>query len=454
MHQAKPADDLLEVYGFNEPEAAPEPPRRSRRKWWISGGAVCVLALLAAALIPKLTGGGAPVTTFATVDRGDIVKTISATGRVQALKTVEVGSQISGVIAGIFADFNTQVKQGQVIARLDSEQLEAQLAQARANLLAAQAGVMAAQGSVASSEASITAAEANADRARSAMEDARASYARNLELFNAGVLARQALDTSKAGFDQSAAQYNQAVAQAGQSKAQLTTVRAQLASARAQEQQARAAVEIASVNLGRSVITAPVDGVVIARNVDVGQTVAASLQAPTLFVIANDLSAMQVLADVDEADVGQLAPGAKASFTVDAFPRDTFEGRIAQVRLNPTTVQNVVTYTAVIDVANPGLKLRPGMTANITAVVAETKNVLRIPNAALRYQPGSRAVYKQAGEELKPVNIRQGLTDGRFTEVVSGDLREGDRIALPQVKERAAAPRPSNPLAGGGRRGR
>lgn len=455
MHQAKPTDDLLEIYGFNEPEPAPEPPRQSRRKWWLWAAALGLLALFVMAVIPKLRAGGQPATSFATVDRGDIVKTISATGRVQALQTVEVGSQISGVISGLFADFNTRVKKGQVIARLDSEQLEAQLAQARANLLAAQAGVAAAQGSVTSSEASITAAEANTERARAALQDARVSYGRNLELFNSGVLARQALDTSKAAFDQAAAQYNQAAAQAGQTKAQLTTAQAQLASARAQEQQARAAVEIASVNLARSVITAPVDGVVIARNVDVGQTVAASLQAPTLFVIANDLSAMQVLADVDEADVGQLAPGAKASFTVDAFPRDTFEGRIAQVRLNPQTVQNVVTYTAVIDVANPGLKLRPGMTANITAVVGSAKSVLRIPNAALRYQPGSRAVYKQVGEELKPVNVRPGLTDGQFTEVASGDLHEGDRVALPQARQQAPRAQ-TNPLfgrpAGGGGR--
>jgi HlyD family secretion protein len=200
--------------------------------------------------------------------------------------------------------------------------------------------------------------------------------------------------------------------------------------ARAQAAQATAAVEVASVNLDRTVIRAPIDGTIVSRNVDVGQTVAASLQAPTLFLIANDLKLMQVLADIDEADVGQLRPGTPVTFTVDAYPSDTFAGRVSQVRLAPQTVQNVVTYTAVIDVTNPELKLKPGMTASVTATVAEQKGVLMVPNAALRFRPGQGTVHRVVGESLEPVQIRTGLTDGVNTEVISGPLGEGDVIAV------------------------
>ncbi len=446
----------IDLYGVLPDEPAgvqAPPPRRSRRLWPILGAAAG-LVLAGGVIAWKLAPSAAPQAVFASVDRGDVVRTITATGRVQAVQTVQVGSQISGRIAALYVDYNDHVRKGQVIARLESDQLEAQLAQARANLLAAQSGIGAAQGSVLSAEAAVEAAAANVERLRAAMEDARRTADRNAELYKAGVLARQALDSSVAAAGQAAAQYNQAVAQQNQSKSQLVTVRAQLGAARAQEAQARAAVEMAVVNLNHAVITAPVDGVVIARNVDVGQTVAASLQAPTLFVIANDLSKMQVLADIDEADVGQLAPGAKVTFTVDAFPRDTFHGTIQQVRLNPQTVQNVVTYTAVINVDNPDLKLRPGMTASVTAVTAEARNVLRIPNAALRFRPETRAVWKANGAELVPVRIQPGLTDGSYTEVRSGELREGDRVAIAQAPQSGR----QQPRAGfspfGGRPGR
>ena len=196
-------------------------------------------------------------------------------------------------------------------------------------------------------------------------------------------------------------------------KSQAQSARSQVNQAKAQAQQAAAAVQLASVNLEHTIIRAPIDGVVVARNVDVGQTVAASLQAPTLFLIANDLSRMQVLADIDEADIGQLGPDSRVTFTVDAYPADTFHGRIAQIRLAPQTVQNVVTYTAVIQVDNPDLKLKPGMTANVTAIVAEKAEVLTVPNAALRFRPadaetqrpktGGPTVWKIDGEQLTPV---------------------------------------------------
>jgi len=234
-------------------------------------------------------------------------------------------------------------------------------------------------------------------------------------------------------------------------KAQVQSANSQLLQARAQVTQAKAAVDVASVNLQHTIITAPIDGTVVARSVDVGQTVASSLQAPTLFMIANDLTRMQVLADIDEADVGQLKPQSRVSFTVDAYPTETFSGNVSQIRLSPQTVQNVVTYTAVIDVANAELKLKPGMTASVTATVAEQKDVLAVPNAALRFRPegaevtrsrgGSGTVYRVNGQTLEPVKLRLGLTDGMSTQVVSGDLKEGDNIAIPALTaNKAGAP--------------
>ena len=227
--------------------------------------------------------------------------------------------------------------------------------------------------------------------------------------------------------------------------AQAEASKSQLAQAMAQAAQSNASVDVAAVNVARTFIRSPIDGVVVSRSVDVGQTVAASLQAPVLFLIAQDLTKMQVLADVDEADVGQLSPDSKVSFTVDAFPTETFEGTIDQIRLSPNVVQNVVTYTAVISVSNPKLQLRPGMTATVTATVAERRNVLVVPNAALRFRPVTTAtpaaapaaqgparantptVYKVEGTTLKPVRVSLGMTDGVSTELLGQDLLEGDR---------------------------
>jgi HlyD family secretion protein len=209
--------------------------------------------------------------------------------------------------------------------------------------------------------------------------------------------------------------------------------------------------------MDHTIIKAPIDGVVVARNVDVGQTVAASLQAPVIFLIANDLTRMQVLANIDEADVGQLASGSDVSFTVDAYPRDQFRGKVSQVRLAPTTVQNVVTYTAVIDVANGDLKLKPGMTANVTVIGERRDNVLTVPNSALRFRPQTpRGVWKIDGQNLTSVPVRTGLTDGVISEVVSGQLQEGDSIATPPAASgtaKKAAPAVLPMGGGGGRRG-
>jgi HlyD family secretion protein len=453
----------------------------SRRATLLKFSSLAAAVVLAVLLGWRLFGRtDTAVYARAAVERGDIVKTISATGKLQAVVTVQVGSQISGRIAEIYADFNSRVKKGQIIARLDPSLLEAQLEQARGNLANAQARIETAQTAVTNAEANVASVEANREKLRVARQDAERTYRRTSELTGTGAVAPRDVESAQAALAQADAQLQQGAAQVDQAKAQVLSTRSQVNEARAQVRQAQAAVELASANLGYSIIRAPIDGVVIARNVDVGQTVAASLQAPTLFLIANDLTQMQVLADIDEADVGQLVPQSKVTFTVDAYPSDAFHGTVSQIRLNPQTVQNVVTYTAVIDVHNPELKLKPGMTANVTAIVAESRNVLKAPNAALRFRPSiagteeeragarPRAVRRDAGSQtvwkadkqgqLRPVEVVLGLTDGVQTEIVSGDLKPGDQVATGQSSGKAgsssaAASNPMMPFGGrGGRR--
>jgi HlyD family secretion protein len=396
-----------------------------------------------------------------------IMKSISATGTLQALTTVQVGTQASGTIAELYADFNTQVKKGQVIARLDTSQFQAQLAQANAAWTSAQAGVQSARSNVLAMEGAVLAAQANVERTQAAVASAQQTYDRTKQLVDYKVAAAVDLQNAEAALNEAAAQKQQAVAQVNQGRSQAQASRSQVAQAQAQAAQAKAAVDLAQVNLQHAVIEAPIDGVVVARNVDVGQTVAASLQAPVLFLIANDLTRMQVLANIDEADVGQLAPGSEVTFTVDAYPRDVFHGKVSQVRLAPQTVQNVVTYTAVIDVPNADLKLKPGMTANVTVVSGKRENVLTIPNSALRFRPPAanasqdgaaqqkqhRVVWKVEGERLMAMRVELGMTDGVNTEVVSG-LAEGDRVATPApTAETSKAPAARSPFPTGGRRG-
>lgn len=439
---------------FGQATAGPEAPAktpRNRRIWMYVAGLIAVIAIAGAVMLLRK----APAQAYGTaaVKRTTIAKTISATGRLQALTTVQVGTQASGTISEIYADFNSEVKKGQVIAKLDPAQMQAQLTQSTANLAAVQASVQTAQSGVLNAQAAVESAVANVARLQSVVADAQLNVTQTQGLVDAGVSARRTLETAQAALAQAIAQQQQGVAQVNQARSQVQSANAQLLQARAQVTQANAAVQLASVNLQHTIITAPIDGTVVARNVDVGQTVAASLAAPTLFMIANDLTRMQVLADIDEADVGQLKPQSRVSFTVDAYPAETFSGNVAQIRLSPLTVQNVVTYTAVIDVANTDLKLKPGMTASVTATVAEQKDVLAVPNTALRFRPegaaatpsrgGSGTVYRVNGEALEPVKVRLGLTDGMSTQVVSGGLSEGDRIAIPAApagKSAAAAP--------------
>ena len=318
-------------------------------------------------------------------EKGNVEVNVSATGTVQAVTTVQVGSQVSGTVEWLGADFNSQVTRGQVVARLDPAIFQAQLANARANLANAEAAVAAAETEINSQKANLAAAKSNLEVTRVQRDDAAALVKRYQELQS--VLSGRDLEAAQAQANAAAARYEQAAAQVGQVQAANASARARVDQAKASVAQANAQLQQSQVNLDHSIIASPIDGVVVSRNVDVGQTVAASLSAPTLFTIANDLTKMQVLASIDEADVGQIRQGIRAAFSVDAYPGETFTGEISQLRLNAQTLQNVVTYSAVIDVANRGLKLRPGMTANITIMVAKREGVLTVPNAALRFKP-------------------------------------------------------------------
>lgn len=310
-----------------------------------------------------------PAVTTAAVSRGDIVETVGATGTLQAVTTVQVGSQVSGNIAFLGADFNSLVKKGQVLARLDPSLFEAQVQQTQANL--------------AQSRANLTKAQSDLERNRVQLTDAQQKYERAKALSARSLLPQSDLDTAKTAVD---------TAQAALQSQQATVTQVQAAIT-----QSQASVNQAQVNLAHTVITAPIDGLVISRSVDVGQTVAASMQAPTLFVLAADLTKMQVVANLDESDVGRIRPKQPVTFRVDAYPNDTFRGVVSQVRLEPKVQQNVVTYATVIEVPNNDLRLKPGMTANVNVEISRATNVLRIPNSALRFRP-SNEVFAALGQ--------------------------------------------------------
>ena len=481
-------------------------------------------------------GGQANAAQYLTakVDRGNLRNTVTATGTLQAVTTVQVGSQASGTISALSADYNSVVKKGQIVAQLDPAVSKAQVDQARANLQQAQASLQQARAAVANSRAGVSDAQAKAEAAAStaqnnqagvagaranlavlkAQQDDALSYLKQQQsLLKSGVVPQRDLDvaqtayqTAQAKYDQAAAQLNQAIlseqmaagsgvaqsqAQVQQSQAQVQQSQAQVQAAEAQVQQAAAALQLAEVNLAHTTITSPIDGIVVSRDVSVGQTVAASLSAPTLFTIANDLTKMQVIANIDQADIGVVENAKSVKFTVDAFPGKDFDGKIEQMRLNPQNVQNVVTYNVVIDVDNPDQKLKPGMTANLTITIDERNNVLKVPNAALRFIPqdasgqktgsgnsnpqgrrqgsgngngGSDAAPKSGnseshfapptapildgqtriiwvmGQDAKPQSrrIKVGLTDGASTEVVEGNLQEGEMVITGQTLSSAS----------------
>jgi HlyD family secretion protein len=454
---------------------------------------ILVIALLLAGVgifaAFQLRGKGPVEYYTARVETGDIKQVVEATGTINAVTTVQVGSQVSGTIARLFVDFNSHVKKGQVIAQIDPALFQGALAQAKADLENARAN--------------LAVAVANTAKAKANDVQTRADYERNAGLAKQGVISEQALDLAKANADSAVALVNAALATEQQARAQVL--------------QKQAAVQVAQTNLDYTTIHAPIDGTVVARNVDVGQTVAASLQAPTLFTIAQDLTKMQVYAKTDESDVGQIRAGQVVNFKVDAYPRDSFSGMVSQVRMNSTVVQNVVTYDTIIDFNNSELKLFPGMTAYVSIPVATAANVLKVPNGALRYKPDLsadevRALYQKNGipeaavprqaakkdsapsaspqtagarknggaekttatetqaprfdtqvvwkllpdKSLQPVRIKTGITDHTFTEVaqgLNGKLEPGDELITGIAQGRAAssAPKIGGPGAPKGR---
>ncbi|HVY46005.1 MAG TPA: efflux RND transporter periplasmic adaptor subunit [Minicystis sp.] len=366
-----------------------------------------------------------PVVSYdtAAVEQGAVAAKVTATGTLSALVTVQVGSQVSGRVKELDADFNSPVKKGQVLAVIDPELFQASLEQQRANAVAA-------SGSLA--------------KAKAQVENTKAAYDRAELLANQGLVSQADVETAKTAYQSALADVQAASGQVAQ---------------------ANASLHQASINLQYTKIVSPVDGTVISRNVDVGQTVAAALQAPTLFTIAQDLKKMQVDTSVSESDVGKLQPGMKATFTVDAFPGETFQGEVREIRNAATTVQNVVTYDAVIDVENADLKLRPGMTANVTFTYAEADDAVLVPNAALRYHPADAAaaparraktadaakpdekvVYVLRGGTAVPVTVHTGITDGSATQLVDAELQPGDRVVVDASGAAAQSKRP----AGGG----
>lgn len=381
---------------------------------------LALIALLVAATITvgafyTRHGDDAPAFTTEAISRGDIVNVVSSTGTVQAVTTVEVGSQVSGTIESLNADFNSLVKKGQLLAKLDQSTFVSAVEQAKASLINAEAEVE-----------RLRVAEVAADAALS-----RARDLASRQLIPAADL--QSAETASA------------------------SAKAQVVGADAKVVQARSAVKMAQVNLDKTVIRSPIDGVVIARNVDVGQTVAASLSAPTLFLIAADLSDMQVNANIDESDVGQIRNGQPVAFRVDAYPNDTFTGTVSQVRLDPTTANNVVTYAAIINAPNEALKLKPGMTANVTIEVARRDAVLRVPTAALRFKPDAKTlasggnappatsskspmVWVSQNGHLTAMPVRLGAADATHTELVNPSLAGGALVVTRMASTAAAKP--------------
>ena len=342
-----------------------------KNKWTIIGVLLAAIGLLTAF---KYESKNTPQYFTEKVQKGDIQNVVQATGTINAVTTVQVGSQVSGTIQTLSADFNSHVKKNQVIAQIDPSLFQGALLQAKADLADAQANLIA--------------AKANLEKAQATAAQAKLDFNRYTTLAQEGVVPTQQLDTARATSQS-------ADAAVGAAKAQVTQ-------AAAQAQQKSAAVTVAQTNLDHSTIRSPIDGTVIARSVDVGQTVAASLQAPTLFTIAQDLTKMQVYVSTDESDVGTIQAGQDVNFKVDAFPKDTFKGKVSAVRLNATTVQNVVTYTTIVDFDNPEMKLFPGMTAYVTVPVATATDVVKVPNGALRFTPDLTAqqisdLYQKAG---------------------------------------------------------
>ena len=429
----------------------PDAPHAGRRRWvWVSA---LVLVLIAGGVAWRVLRRPPPLQyQTAAVAKGPVLAKVTATGILSAVVTVQVGAQVSGRVSKLYADYNSTVKKGQLIAELDPALFEANVEQGKANVLQA-------AGQLKQAEANVLAAQR--------------VYDRDKPLRAGNLIAQADMDIAETTLEAA--------------KAAVVAAKGNLAQAKAQLSQSQ-------VNLTYTKILSPIDGTVISRSVDVGQTVAASLQAPVIFTVAGDLQKMQVDTSVAEADVGKLAAGMEATFVVDAFPDERFKGTIRQIRNSPQTQQNVVTYDAVIDVNNPDLKLRPGMTANTTVVYADRQDVLKVPNAALRFRPtpemlaalgrssagpgrvagrdGSGGAGGAAGRggatgsgpgrslwvvrdgRPTPTQVTIGVSDGTFTEIVSGPLQAGDAVLTGVEAAPAGGARPASPAAGPGGPGR
>ena len=401
--------------------------------------------LLAGGVYAALNYGGEEQVRYVTakVERGAIHDDVEATGVINAVVTVQVGSQVSGTIAKLNVDFNSHVHRGDVVALIDPSLFQGALLQASADLENARANV--------------NAVESNLEKAKAMLFQTDADYKRQAALAKSGAQSQQAVELAQANYEVA--------------KSTVTAAAAAIAQAQAQVKQKEAAVQVARTNLEYTTIRSPIDGIVVARNVDVGQTVAASLQAPTIFNIAQDLTKMQLYAKIDESDVGRIKLGQKVTFKVDAFPKEVFRGVVSQKRMNATTVQNVVTYDTIIDFENSEMKLFPGMTAYVTIPVAAAENALKVPNTALRFRPSTQELRKAGGAlaatpaekepgaggetatvwKLKPdkslelARISLGITDHAYTEilgVLSGSLSEGDSVVTAALEGRATGAGP------------
>lgn len=363
---------------------------------------------------------------------GDITSSVSATGKLQPKVFVLVGTEVSGTIRNLYVDYNSEVKKGQVLLKLDPETFKTQVDQARANLDNAKAKLKELEVARDMNRSDV---KTSTDQKKATLDKAKADYERSRKLFDKGMVARQDLDAAQETYLVDKSQYEQTLADVAKND----VTDAQIAEAKAAVDQARANYHTAETNLSKSVIRAPMVGVIVDRNVEVGQTVAASFNTPTLFTVG-DLSVMQVQISIDEADVGQVAIGQEARFTVDTFPDKVFTGRVSKVYYSPVTVQNVVTYTGIIDVKNPERQLRPGMDANIKIITSQKKGVLLIPSAALRVklgtgkekkgvQGGGKTVWVMKAGKPEPVKVKTGVTDFVNTEVLSG-LNAGDDVVV------------------------
>lgn len=362
----------------------------SRGKW-AAAGVVVVVIIVGAIFGLRGGAGGAIEYRFGAVDRGDVVSSISTSGTLGAVVTVDVGTQVSGQVAELNADFNTEVKEGQLIARIDPQSFEARLRQAEADLAIAKANVSMQTAAKVRAEADLASAQANLENRRATDDEAQRELKRKEALLSRGVASNRDVTQAKAQADSASAQTRSSEAALRSGQAQIEVAQAQIENALAQVQQREASVEQALIDLERTFIHAPVNGVVINRQVSLGQTVAASLNAPVLFTIAQDLRQMQVEANIDEADIGQIEAGQQVEFSVDAHAGRTFRGRIEQVRQAPQVVQNVVTYTVIVTANNAQQLLLPGMTANVNVVLNRREDVLRVPNTALRFRPENAA---------------------------------------------------------------